>query len=318
MNLPFDFNQALSPQNGNQSPNHNSTAASPSLLPGGILPYQAPEIVSRSQDCMVETGATAVLTCRIRHYENAKITWRKTEPNPSPIAQSAKFNYTVLNSGEARLMIAQTTMADSGLYVCSVSNRYGTTQCTIGLTVLSSQLDVLTASNIEVVGPTSVRVNWESMNAYFIEHCQIGTMKWIKSSDVPVKSKHILTGGFSAGQSYMLRLVCPNSGVASLPSPAITMPISETHMWQQQQFSNRYAPLTELGRGRFAVLRLASDLVTGQHVALKQVSRRHQDVGTTQEEYKLLASAQHPNIVRGLALFENAPTPGCDTIVMEL
>lgn len=73
-----------------------------------------------------------------------------------------------------------------------------------------------------------------------------------------------------------------------------------------------------MGRGRFAIIRLATDAVTGQKVALKQVSRKHQDLMTTQEEYRLLASAQHPNIVRGLALFENAPHQGIDTIVMEL
>lgn len=315
VNLPFDFNQSLSLQNGNQSPNHNNISNTTKTFATPL--HQPPEIVSRSQDCMVQTGTTAVLSCRIRNYENGKITWRKTEPNPSPISQSTKFNYNLTNAGEARLMITHTTMADSGLYVCAVSNRYGMTQCTIGLTVLSSQLDVLTESNIEVVGPTSARINWESLNSYYIEHCQIGTMKWLRTDEKPAKSKHILTG-LSPGESYTLRLVCPNSGVASLPSPPIIMPLSDTHMWQQQQFSNRYTILSELGRGRFAVIRLASDLVTGQRVALKQVYRRHQDLGTTQEEYKLLASAQHPNIVRGLALFENAPTPGSDTIVMEL
>lgn len=65
-------------------------------------------------------------------------------------------------------------------------------------------------------------------------------------------------------------------------------------------------------------MRLATDTVTGQKVALKQISRKYQDLITTQEEYKLLASAQHPNIVRGLALFENAPLQGIDTIVMEM
>lgn len=305
VNLPFDFAAAMSVQNGNRSP--NMTSASP----------QSPEIVSRSQDSIVETGATSILSCRIKNHENSKITWRKTEPNPIAITQTAKYAYTVTGSGEARLMIQQTTLSDSGLYVCAVSNRFGITQCTIGVTVLSTQLDVLTEQNIEILTPTSLRVNWESLNAYYLEYCQIGTMQWIKQEEQPIRSKHIVTG-LMCGESYTFRFVCPTSGVASLPSAAITMPLSETHLWTQQQFSNRYTPLSELGRGRFSVIRLASDMITGQHVALKQISRRHQDLNTTQEEYKLLASAQHPGIVRGLAFFENAPTPGADTIVMEL
>lgn len=319
VNLPIDFSQSMSIQNGNQSPvssqQQYSVVGTP---PAPSSPFHlAPEIISRSQDCVVQAGASALLSCRIRNFEHAKITWRKTEPNPAPIQQSPKFNYTVTNSGEARLLIAQTTQSDSGLYVCAVSTRTGTTQCTIGLSVLSNQIDLLTESNIEVVSPTAVRICWESQATYYIEHCQIGTVKWYKMEEKPLKSAHILQG-LVAGENFTFRLVCPNTGVASLPSPSVAMPLNETHMWQQQQFSNRYTAISELGRGRFAVIRLASDLITGQHVALKQVSRRHQDLSTTQEEYKLLASAQHPNIVRGLALFENAPTPGADTIVMDL
>lgn len=305
VNLPFDFQFGSSfSSNGNQSP-------------GLSVAHQAPEIVSRSQDCTIPSGATAILSCKIRNHEHAKVSWRKAEPNPAPINQSDKFSYTVTAAGEARLVIAQTTIQDSGLYVCAVSNRYGITQCTVGVSVLASQLDVLNDRSVEVVGPTSVRIGWESLNVYLIEACEIGASNWIRLEDQPVRSKHILTG-LAPGESYTFRLVCPNTKTASVPSLAVTMPLSETHMWQQQQFTNRYTTLSELGRGRYATLRLASDSVTGQHVVLKQIPRRHQDLGTTKEEYKLLASAQHPNIVRGLALFENAPKPGADTIVMEL
>lgn len=155
------------------------------------------------------------------------------------------------------------------------------------------------------------------MNPYIVEYCRIGTIKWMKSDDKPGRSR-VTVAALLAGESYTFRLVCPISGVACLPSAEIVMPLNETHMWQQQQFVSRYTSVSELGRGRFSVVRLASDMITGQPVALKQISRRHQDLGTTQEEYKLLASTQHPNIVRGLALFENAPNLGGDTIVMEL
>lgn len=305
LDKPYGTSQSPAPHNGNQSPGAHSVA------------HQAPEIVSRSQDCTVPSGATAILSCHIRNHEHAKITWRKAEPNPAPIGQSAKFSYTVTAAGEARLVIAQTSLQDSGLYVCAVANRYGMTQCTVGVSVLASQLDVLSERSVEVVGPTSVRIGWESLNVYLIEACEVGASSWMRLDDQPVRSKQILTG-LAPGESYTFQLVCPTSRATSVASAAVTMPMSETHMWQQQQFTNRYTTLSELGRGRYSALRLASDLVTGQHVVLKQISRRHQDLGTTKEEYKLLASAQHPNIVRGLALFENAPTPGADTIVMEL
>lgn len=76
--------------------------------------------------------------------------------------------------------------------------------------------------------------------------------------------------------------------------------------------------LQEIDRGRFSVVRLAKDRGTGLEVALKQVSRRKQPHNITQAEYTLLASMQHLNIIRAMALFDNAPVPGVDTIVLEL
>lgn len=276
---------------------------------------QSPEIISRSQDCAIEAGATAVLSCHIRNHENSKVTWRKTEPNPTQINPSSKFNFNLANNGEARLIIMDLTTGDSGLYVCAVSNRFGTTQCTIGLTVLS-QIECLSESNIEVLSPTSVRLSWDSSSSYIVEYCRLGSMIWLRADENPVKSMSVVQS-LTPGETYSFRLICANSNVVSLPSPSVIMPANETHLWQQQQFSNRYFSVSELGRGRFSVVRLAKDSVTGHFVAMKQISRRKQDLVVTKEEYKLMASTQHINIVRGLALFENAPCIGMDTIIME-
>lgn len=276
---------------------------------------QSPEIISRSQDCAIETGATAVLSCHIRNHESSKITWRKTEPNPTQINPSNKFNFNLANNGEARLIIKDLTVGDSGLYVCAVSNRFGTTQCTIGLTVLS-QIECLGESNIEVLSPTSVRLSWDSSTSYIVEYCRFGSMMWIKADENPVKPM-VIVQALTPGETYSFRLICANSNVVSLPSPSVVMPASETHLWQQQQFSNRYFSVSELGRGRFSVVRLAKDSVTGHFVAMKQISRRKQDLVVTKEEYKLMAATLHISTVRGLALFENAPCIGVDTIIME-
>lgn len=76
--------------------------------------------------------------------------------------------------------------------------------------------------------------------------------------------------------------------------------------------------MQEIDRGRFSIVRLAKDRGTGLEVALKQISRRKQPHSVTQAEYTLLASTQHVNIIRAMALFDNAPLPGVDTIVLEL
>lgn len=327
-NLSFDFNNSVTLHPNDQKPTNNHDISNNNLVCG------APEILSRTQDTSIQAGNSVLLSCHISNHESSKIAWRKSEPNPMAIHSSPKFMCSVTNTGEARLIINQTVPQDSGLYVCAVSNQLGIAQCTIGLTVVAynnSNNNNITEHdstqmhsaeiNLEIVNPTSVRVSWDftssTTNSFIIEYCRLGTMQWMRNEEKPVRSRYILTG-LTPGESYTFRLLCANTNVASLPSSPVTMPLSENHMWQQQQFNNRYIALSELGRGRFSVIRLASDCVTGQKVALKQVLRRHQDLITTQEEYKILASAQHPNVVRGLALFENAPHQGIDTIVMEL
>lgn len=290
----------------------------------------APEIVSRCKDMIAESGHSVVLSCHIRNEISANTVWRKMEPDCMIITNSTpKFQASYsASTGESRLQISNIEPQDSGIYVCAASNQFGIAQCAIGLTVMTTTEHPDTEDPnycadiyVEVVNPTSVRVSWDfsssTTNSYIIEYCRTGTNNWIMKDDKPVRARYILTG-LTPGESYTFRLLCPNTNVASLPSASVTMPLSEQHMWQQQQFNNRYASLSELGRGRFSIVRLASDAVTGQKVALKQISRKYQDLTTTQEEYKLLALAQHPNTVRGLALFENAPLQGIDTIVMEL
>jgi serine/threonine protein kinase len=119
--------------------------------------------------------------------------------------------------------------------------------------------------------------------------------------------------GLVLGEEHSFRV---NSGPPSAPITVHAQPGSST--WQQEQFHRRYVELEELGHGRFSVVRRARDRVTAQEVAIKEVVGRRQMHDVTQAEYALMARLQHSNIVRALALFENAPQPSMDTIVMEL
>lgn len=320
--------------------NHRASSHIEFMCGGERIPSPGiPEIVSRCADVAVPAGSVAILTCQLRNSNGATVTWRKSEPNGTPINNMNKYNWFVTTSGEARLIVNSAEPSDCGVYICSVTNRHGNIQCTIGLTVMSPtavnnsnhNASLLvhdedsplhdTEINAEIINPTSVRISWDyttlTTNSYIIEYCRSGSLQWKCNEDRPVRSRYIMTA-LTPGESYNFRLRCVNTNVTSLPSAKVTMPLSDNHMWQQQQFNHRYTSVTELGRGRFGVVRLATDAVTGQLVALKQISRKYQDVITTQEEFKLMSAVQHPNIVRGLAFFENAPSNGFDTIVMEL
>lgn len=121
-----------------------------------------------------------------------------------------------------------------------------------------------------------------------------------------------------AGASYSFRVVEKHGNGGTSPSAVITLPLDESMSWEAEQFIGRYLELDELGKGRYARVRRARDRGTGQEVALKQTPRHKQSRSLTRAEYDLLASTHHGNIIRAFALFENAPQPGLDTIVLEL
>lgn len=193
----------------------------------------APEIISQSQDCVTSGGCTIVLYCKIKNHLNAKVSWRKTEPNTINIFQGGRYFYTVNDLGDSKLIITQTKLSDSGLYVCSVSNNHGTTQCTIGLTV-TSNIDHNNAPFLEIVNPTSVKVSWESTDSCIVEYCNVRNRKWVTVEEKPSNCSLKVTG-LTPGNCYYFRTNSPSMGLTSLPSLPITMPTNDSIIWLQQQ-----------------------------------------------------------------------------------
>lgn len=144
---------------------------------------------------------------------------------------------------------------------------------------------------------------------------------WVVVSSM-IRGLSYILEGLLPGETYTFRVVmCLRNGstlVSGPPSNPVSLPPTDSGHWQQEQFRRRYEELEEIGHGRFAVVRKARDCGTLQEVAVKQVSCKKQAREITQAEYALLARLQNLNIVRALALFENAPQPGIDSIVMEL
>jgi hypothetical protein len=148
---------------------------------------------------------------------------------------------------------------------------------------------------------------------YILECCRRGCGSWVAVGNGPIQGLSSVVDGLVLGEEYSFRV---NSGPPSAPVTVHSQPGGST--WQQEQFHRRYIELEELGHGRFSVVRRARDRVTAQEVAIKEVMRRRQAHRVTQAECALMTRLQHTNIVRALALFENAPQPSMDTIVMEL
>jgi len=167
-----------------------------------------------------------------------------------------------------------------------------------------------------------VEINWDRQEIgaalCSIECRTLPSQQWVPISKQPNEPPILLD--VSTNSSYSFRVVGDDGRIIS-PSTVVTLSRSDIGggvEWEAKQFIGRYLELDELGNGRFGTVRRARDKGTGQEVALKQIPRHKQSRLLTRAEYEMLTSTHHANIIRAFALFENAPRPGMDTIVLEL
>jgi len=177
------------------------------------------------------------------------------------------------------------------------------------------------STSVRVIGSSKVEVDWEKQeiaSASCSIECRIlPSQQWVPVLDQanPPAIVDVLPD-----TSYSFRVVGDDGKITS-PSVVVTLSrldVDGGAEWEAKQFVGRYLELDELGNGRFGTVRRARDKGTGQEVALKQIPRHKQSRALTRAEYDVLASTHHVHIVRAFALFENAPQPGMDTIVLEL
>lgn len=289
--------------------------------PENITEVTCPEFRDKITDITAECGSKVVFKCRVKFCgRNVHVSWRKTEPDPSVMRNSGRFILTQSEEGVAMLVINNVKNSDAGTYLCSVANEIGSSQCTAVLRVTDSMVP-LREPKIQVISSSSVLLEWEneSYTQFLIEYCKLGTGEWLSPNNHTILNSYSYTvEQLIPGETYSFRIVAAQNRLVSLPSVAVTLPVADNLRWQQEQFNRRYIELEEIDRGRYSVIRKAKDRGTGLEVALKQVSRRKQAHKVTQAEYALLAGMQHINIIHAMALFDNAPVPGIDTIVLEL
>ncbi|XP_046409767.1 kalirin isoform X2 [Neodiprion fabricii] len=277
----------------------------------GLGEKMPPKVLSVLTPVRVTAGEVARLSIEVARAEGATIVWRKEGESHDIVPSERHRLYH--NSGFIYLEISRCRPVDSGAYICSIQCDNGSCSTKISLNVTGGN----GTTWARILGTTKVEVDWEchDTGSCNLEYRTIPSLEWITIIK-EVKTRPTVLE-LLPGTSYSFRIVA-KTGNATSPSAVITLPMDEGISWEAEQFVGRYLELDELGKGRFAVVRRARDRGTGHEVALKQTPRHKQSRSFTRSEYDLLASTHHANIVRAFALFENAPQPGVDTIVLEL
>lgn len=212
------------------------------------------EIMSRSQDVIVNEGTSAILSCRLKNYQYSKITWRKSEPETYILRQDEKYDISITPNGEARLIIKHTRLSDSGVYLCCVENNLQSQnsvpyhlQCSIGLVVVPSQNPtILYEPLLNIVDSKTIAIAWNpAATPCYVEYCRIGETEWRRETTTPVLPNYEIRN-LKPGDSYTFRLMNPSTGVVGVSSLTLTLPANDSELWQLQHVSGGFLNIPEI------------------------------------------------------------------------
>ncbi|XP_012230227.2 kalirin isoform X2 [Linepithema humile] len=273
-------------------------------------------VLSSPASIRATTGEVVRLSVKTHNAAGAIVTWRK-EGEDQCIRESDRYQFQQ-SAGFVYLQITNCRPSDSGFYHCHVKCDTGSCSARISLSVTGGKSSI----SARVVGSSRVEIDWDKREiggaSCSIECRTFPSSQWALMLTQINEPPTVLD--VSPDASYSFRVIGDDGRMTS-PSIVVTLSRSDADggaEWEAKQFVGRYLELDELGNGRFGTVRRARDKGTGQEVALKQIPRHKQSRSLTRAEYDVLASTHHANIVRAFALFENAPRPGVDTIVLEL
>nr|CAD7256616.1 unnamed protein product [Timema shepardi] len=294
-------------------------------------PLPAPEFQEVLSNTSALCSGRAELRCKLScsascEMTDVSVTWRRLGFHKSAASEAGtiirhgeRYIVGTMDDGTCYLVIENCQPSDTGEYTCTACNETGSATTSAYLTVSGSPFNPPSQPHVQVLNSKSILVQWEGEACgHFLLECsrhQFGD--WVPvGSTTKVQGLSHVVDGLTPGETYSFRVLSPLYGgakIAGLPSSPVATPLADA-----SRFRHRYQELEELGLGRFAVVRKARDRGTSQEVAVKQVSCRRQCHSATHAEYSLMAQLHHVNVVRALALFDNAPQLGTDSIVIEL
>ncbi|XP_071554016.1 kalirin isoform X2 [Temnothorax nylanderi] len=277
---------------------------------------KTPAILSSPTSIRATVGEVVRFSVETHNADSATVTWRK-EGEGQCIRENDRYQFQ-RSAGFVYLQITGCRTSDSGIYHCHLKGETGSCSVGISLFVVGGK----SGTSARVLGCSKVEIDWGRQEiggaSCSIECRTLPSQQWVPISRQANEPPVLLDVSMDASCSFR---VVGEDGRTTSPSMVVTLSRSDTGggaEWESKQFVGRYLELDELGNGRFGTVRRARDKGTGQEVALKQIPRHKQSRMLTRAEYDVLASTHHANIVRAFALFENAPRPGVDTIVLEL
>ncbi|KAL7384475.1 hypothetical protein ABVT39_002968 [Epinephelus coioides] len=296
------------------------------LLNPNFIQEVAPEFLNPLSDVVCAFGETVVLCCKVCGRPKPTVTLKG--PDQNPVTSNSRFTIDIRDTGDILLKICNLMPQDTGIYTCVAVNDHGSASSSASIKVQG----IPAAPGRPVAqeaSSTAVMIHWPppassahcAVSSYTVEYRQEDSLLWqqvASSREECVQIDTLIPGGH-----YQFRVRASNRwgiGPPSEPSNMVTLPSSNsgydgTGIQWKENFESTFTEISEIGRGRFSVVRKCLNKSTKKEVAVKFVSKKMQKKEQVAHEADVLRHVQHHQLV---ALLDTYESPTSLMLILEL
>ncbi|XP_030283144.1 kalirin isoform X2 [Sparus aurata] len=296
------------------------------LLNPNFIQEVAPEFLVPLSDVVCAFGETVVLCCKVCGRPKPSVTLKG--PDQNPVTSNSRFTIDIRDTGDILLKICNLMPQDTGIYTCVAVNDHGSASSSASIKVQG----IPAAPGRPVAqeaSSTAVMIHWpppatsahSAVSSYTVEYRQEDSLLWqqvASSREECVQIDTLIPGGH-----YQFRVRASNRwgvGPPSEPSNMVTLPSSNsgydgTGIQWKENFESTFSEISEIGRGRFSVVRKCLNKSTKKEVAVKFVSKKMQKKEQVAHEADVLLHVQNPQLV---VLLDTYESPTSLMLILEL
>ncbi|XP_058888327.1 kalirin isoform X3 [Acipenser ruthenus] len=297
------------------------------LLNPNFIQEVAPEFLIPLADVTCSFGQTVVLCCKICGRPKPNITLKG--PDQNLVVNNIRFTIDIRDTGEILLKICNLMPQDTGIYTCVAVNQYGTASSSASIKVQG----VPTAPSrpeAQERGCTSVILRWlppastghSAISSYTVEYREEDSLPW-QQCVVSTLDTFLLIEDLTPGGQYQFRVSASNPWGISAPSePSNIVMLSSndsscdgTGIPWKDNFESAYIELSEIGRGRFSIVKKCVHKASKKEVAVKFVSKKMKKKDQVAHEAAITQHLLHPQFLSLCDIYES---PGSFILVLEL
>ncbi|XP_028991624.1 kalirin isoform X3 [Betta splendens] len=296
------------------------------LLNPNFIQEVAPEFLVPLSDVVCAFGETVVLCCKVCGRPKPSVTLKG--PDQNVVTSNSRFTIDIRDTGDILLKICNLMPQDTGIYTCVAVNDHGSASSSASIKVQG----IPAAPGRPVAqeaSSTAVMVHWPPpassahsvVSSYTVEYRQEDSLLWqqvASSREECVQIDALIPGGH-----YQFRVRASNHWGVGPPSEAsnmVTLPSSNsgydgTGIQWKENFDSVFSEISEIGRGRFSVVRKCLNKSTKKEVAVKFVNKKMQKKEQVAHEADILRHVQNHQLVALLDVYES---PSALMLVLEL